>query len=140
MKALVAVDGSDHALHAARTLVDLAKHCSGTRAHLLNVQPHVPYTAVLGGERQAQVERWTRERGEEALRGTCEMLASAGVPYEVEVVAADAALAIVRTAVDRQCDFILMGTRGMGALMGIALGSVAAKVVQLAELPVTLVR
>jgi nucleotide-binding universal stress UspA family protein len=33
-----------------------------------------------------------------------------------------------------------MGTRGLGALAGLALGSVATKVVHLAEVPVTLVR
>lgn len=140
MKALIAVDGSVHALRAARTLVDLAKHCRDTRAHLLNVQPHVPYLAALGDARDAQVERWMQERGNAALQETCEMLAEAGVPFEIEVVAADPALAIVRTATERRCDFILMGTRGMSALMGIALGSVAAKVIQVAELPVTLVR
>jgi nucleotide-binding universal stress UspA family protein len=33
-----------------------------------------------------------------------------------------------------------MGTRGMGAIAGMALGSVANKVVHLADLPITLVK
>ncbi len=37
-------------------------------------------------------------------------------------------------------DVIVMGTRGMGALANLALGSTATKVVHLAEVPVTLVK
>ena len=140
MKALLAVDGSTHALRAARALVDLAKHCADTRAHVLNVQPHIPYVDLLGEERQAPIERWLQERGKEAMESACEVLTVAGVPFEVEVLSADAPLAIARIAVERHCDFILMGTRGMGTIAGIALGSVATKVVHLAEIPVTLVK
>jgi nucleotide-binding universal stress UspA family protein len=81
-----------------------------------------------------------QERGKEAMEGACQVLTLARVPFEVEVVAADAALAIARIALERHCDFILMGTRGMGAIAGIALGSIATKVVHLADLPVTLVK
>jgi len=140
MKALLAVDGSTHALRATRTLVDLAKHCADTRAHVLNVQPHIPYVALLGEEQQDPIERWVQERGKEAMESACQLLTVAGLPFEVEVVSADAPLAIARIALERHCDFILMGTRGMGAIAGIALGSVATKVIHLADLPVTLVR
>lgn len=37
-------------------------------------------------------------------------------------------------------DVIVMGTRGMGALGNLALGSTATKVVHLADVPVTLVK
>ena len=140
MKALLAVDGSTHALRAARTLVDLAKHCADTSAHVLNVQPHIPHIALLGEGRQGPIDRWVQERGKEAMEGACKVLTVAGVPFEVEVLSADAPLAIARIAVERRCDFILMGTRGMGAIAGMALGSVATKVVHLADLPVTLVK
>jgi nucleotide-binding universal stress UspA family protein len=140
MKALLAVDGSAHALRATQTLVGLAKHCADTRAHVLNVQPHISYVALLGEERQPAIERWVQERGKEAMESACEMLKVAGVPFEFEVVSAEAPLAIARIALERHCDFILMGTRGMGAIAGMALGSVATKVVHIADLPVTLVK
>ena len=140
MKALLAVDGSTHALRAAQTLGELAKHCAGARAHVLNVQPHVPYLDLLGDERKSSVDRLMQERGMDAMESACKALTLAGVPFEVEIVSGDAALAIVRVAVAKQCDFILMGTRGMGAIAGMALGSVATKVAHLADLPVTLVK
>lgn len=38
------------------------------------------------------------------------------------------------------CDAIVMGTRGMGLVAGLVLGSVAQKVVHLAPMPVTVVK
>lgn len=140
MKALLAVDGSTHAFRAAQTLAQLAKHCAGTRAHVLNVQPHVPYLDLLGEDRKLSVDQLMQERGRDAVESACKALTVAGVPFEVEVVSGDAPSAIARIAVAKQCDFILMGTRGMGAVAGMALGSVATKVAHLAELPVTLVK
>lgn len=39
-----------------------------------------------------------------------------------------------------QCAAMAMGTRGPGAVAGLVLGSVAARIVQLAPVPVTLVK
>ena len=47
---------------------------------------------------------------------------------------------IVRVAKLEGVDPIMMGTRGMGALGKLLLGSTANKVVHLAEVPVTLVK
>ena len=52
----------------------------------------------------------------------------------------DAATTIARRADSLQCEGIVMGTRGMGAIANLLLGSVAAKVVHLANVPVTLVK
>lgn len=140
MKVLLAVDGSDCALRAARTLAEWAKTCNGTCAHVLNAQPVVPYMDLLGEARRDRVEAWVQELGRQTVQGACDVLAGAGVPFEVEVLESDAAPAIARIALERHCDFILMGSRGMSAIAGFALGSVAAKVVHLAGVPVTLVK
>ena len=47
---------------------------------------------------------------------------------------------IVRVAREVGADQIVMGTRGLGALGNLFLGSVATPVVRLAEIPVTLVK
>ncbi|MCJ9712965.1 universal stress protein, partial [Bordetella hinzii] len=41
---------------------------------------------------------------------------------------------------EKQCDRIVMGTRGLGAVGGLVLGSVAQKVIHLSPVPVTLVK
>jgi nucleotide-binding universal stress UspA family protein len=43
-------------------------------------------------------------------------------------------------AEEQRVDGIVMGTRGLGPVKGLVLGSVANKVIHLAEVPVTLVK
>ena len=47
---------------------------------------------------------------------------------------------IADCARDLQCDAIVMGTRGLGAIQTLLLGSVAVKVIHLADQPVTLIK
>jgi len=47
---------------------------------------------------------------------------------------------IANYAKEKQCDRIVMGTRGLGAVGGLLLGSVARKVIHLADVPITLVK
>ena len=58
----------------------------------------------------------------------------------LHLVIGDPATAIVKLARRLNCDLIVMGTRGMGKVAGLVLGSVATKVVHLADAPVTLVK
>lgn len=51
-----------------------------------------------------------------------------------------AAAAVIAPAAEHDCDVIVMGTRGMGAVGSLVMGSVAQKVVHLAPVPVTLVK
>jgi nucleotide-binding universal stress UspA family protein len=48
--------------------------------------------------------------------------------------------AIAALAWELGCDLIVMGTHGMGSIAGLALGSVASKVIHLAGVPVTVVK
>jgi nucleotide-binding universal stress UspA family protein len=82
-----------------------------------------------------------QRKGSEALLApAAEKVRAAGVPYTTQIEAGDAATTIARRADALQCEGIVMGTRGMGAIANLLLGSVAVKVVHLANLPVTLVK
>lgn len=140
MKVLLAVDGSIHSLRAAQFLVELASSRGPMELHVLNVQPYVRHLALLEADTQDHVDRLLLERGREATASVCAVLERSGHPYELHVVADDAAEAIVRAARERSCDVIVMGRRGMGTAAGLALGSVALKVLHLADVPVTLVK
>ena len=45
-----------------------------------------------------------------------------------------------RNAGDKQCEQIVMGSRGMGTVSNLVLGSVNSKVIHLANVPVLLVK
>jgi nucleotide-binding universal stress UspA family protein len=47
---------------------------------------------------------------------------------------------IAQYAKEKGCDQIVMGTRGLGTVQGLLLGSVATKVIHLANVPVMLVK
>jgi nucleotide-binding universal stress UspA family protein len=139
MKVLLAVDGSECAVRAAGFLVQLL---AGREAQvtLVNVQPPVAYADLLSAETRTRVDELIAERGRRAAREALEVLAAAGIPGNLKVLSGDAAPVIVSTARQLGCGLIIIGTHGLGALAGLALGSVAIKVVHLAEVPVTVVK
>jgi nucleotide-binding universal stress UspA family protein len=58
---------------------------------------------------------------------------------DVRVLVGDPAESIVETARRGRYSEIVMGTRGLGTLKGLLLGSVVTKVIQLSRVPVTVV-
>ena len=78
--------------------------------------------------------------GEEILRRARSLHDRAGVPYATSILFGVPAETIVRYAEDQDIDVIFTGTRGMGALRNVLLGSVATKVVGSAQVPAALVK
>lgn len=68
------------------------------------------------------------------------MAREAGVDFTTEVRIGEVAREIAKAADEKGCDAIVMGTRGMGAIGNLVMGSVATKVIHLTKLPVTLVK
>lgn len=139
MRVLLAVDGSIHAHRAAEFLIGLARE-RPMELHVLNVQPPVRYLSILEPDVQERAARLQLEAGREVAAPVCELLERAALRYELHVVCDDPTEAIVRLARERGCGMIVMGTRGMGAIASLVLGSVALKVIHVAEVPVTLVK
>jgi nucleotide-binding universal stress UspA family protein len=139
VKVLLAVDGSESALRAAKFVVQLV---AGREAQveLVNVQPPVTYVELLAAATRSRVERLIAERGRRAAAEALNVMKSAGIASRLKVLSGDAAPAIVSAARKRGCGLIVMGTHGRGAVAGLALGSVAARVIRLAEVPVTVVK
>lgn len=137
---LVAVDGSDHALRAVRhMLAEKDAYRDPIHLVLVNVQASVVSGAVKMFLEPAQIDRFHREEGEAALAGARDLVTAAGVSAEHHILVGDPAENLTRLARDTGCRQIVMGTRGLGAISGMLLGSVAAKVVHRSEVPVLLV-
>ena len=62
------------------------------------------------------------------------------VPYRVGSRVGSPATEILQQVRDTECDAIIMGTRGMGSLANLVIGSVTTKVIHLVEVPVTLIK
>lgn len=139
-KILLPVDGSAGSAHAARHVAGLATLVPGLEVHLVNVQPPANDWMVRRMLKAEELADMEREWAEAALGPAREILRSAGLACTEHVVQGEVAQAIARLATELGCDQIVMGTRGQSALSGLLLGSVAIKVLHLAEVPVTLVK
>lgn len=131
---LVPVDGSEAALNALRHAMAV-----GTDIEIINVQPKADMPALLLHMTQSNIDKVQQEHGESMLAGARKVLDEAGRPYRAHVLIGEPAAKIVRVAKSQGADLIVMGTRGMTAIGNLALGSTAAKVVHLSDVPVTLV-
>jgi nucleotide-binding universal stress UspA family protein len=136
---LVPVDGSAASSRAARHAAARAQ-VSGAMLHVLYVQP-----LLMAGEISALVTREMavesrRRESDRVLRRACAPLARVKAQHQVHSASGSVAQTIVRCAKKLGCDEIVMGTRGMGAVGNLVLGSVAARVVRLSRVPVTLVK
>lgn len=140
MQVLVPVDGSDCSLRALARAIEAVKPARGV-VHLMNVQPAFDdYGMIPAYMTRGKHHELMRARTQAALAPAVARLRRAGVRSLVHTAAGDTASAIVRAARRQGCDSIVMGTRGMGAIGGLIVGSVANKVIHLASVPVTLVK
>jgi nucleotide-binding universal stress UspA family protein len=142
LKWLVPVDGSESAVRAVSHMIDKIQWFKQPiEIHLLNVQHPMPYgnrvTSVIGHDKVAQ---YHHEEGLAALQPTRAKLDAAGVKYVFHIGVGDAAETIVEYAKEKGCHQIVMGTRGLGSVSNMIMGSVATKVIHLTDIPVLLVK
>ena len=135
---LLGVDGSNNALHAAKTASDLARNL---KSEILRVvvayEPVPPYL----GEPNLQVAISARlKEAEEILEKALEVVGKIPGEVHTEILEGSPAEAILDVANTRKSDLIVMASRGLGRLAGALLGSQSQKVVQHAPCPVLIVR
>lgn len=140
IKILLPVDGSENSGRAIQHLIMLHKQCAAMDIHVVNVQPAFLYIEVFLKTGQDVVDAWSHKAGKAAVHSACSLLVAAGIPYTLELLEGEIAETLVKYAEKKQCDMIVMGTRGMGTVANLLLGSVATKVIHLAHIPVTLVK
>lgn len=137
LRILLPVDGSDNALRAIRFLLKKAAlFRDPLEIHLLNVQHPFPGT-IRGVNDLAQQEH--RDQGLVALAPARKLFDDAGVQYAHHISVGEAPEIIARYVEDKNIDQVVMGTRGLGTISGMLLGSVATKVLHLVHVPVLLV-
>jgi nucleotide-binding universal stress UspA family protein len=138
-KVLLPVDGSRSAFEAALYLVHFVRQHGPIEVHVTNVQPR-----SLGWSSQSEdagnVVGPQAIDAHLALKSVLHALSEAGIAYQTHLKLGDPATTLVALANELGCDHIVMGTRGLGAISGIVLGSVARDVLHLATVPVICVK
>jgi nucleotide-binding universal stress UspA family protein len=139
---LVPVDGSEASNRAVEHVLKRIGLCKdAVEIHLLNVQRGVPGgSAVSSHVGHDALRQHHQEEAMKALAPAMQKLDAAGVRYVHHIAVGEPADIIVHFAKEKQCDEILMGTRGLGGAASLLLGSVATQVIHLANVPVLLVK
>jgi len=134
---LLAYDGSDHSQRAARIAGDLARQQTKAELWLVCAVDPVPPDVGVSYMDQLIVER--TQTGETLLKQAREVVGK-GIPLHDELLFGSPAESIMEIAEVRKCDLIIMGTRGLGGLRGLLLGSQIQKVISLSKCPVLAVK
>jgi nucleotide-binding universal stress UspA family protein len=136
---LVPVDGSDTARRAVSHVAHVYRGLGSADVRLLNVQP-APVGWQTRHVAEETIKAHARQRAEETLAEARRILEAAGLAYTVHIEFGEPAETIARLCGVLGCDSITMGTRGLGLVGKLVIGSVATKVLHLVDVPVTLVK
>lgn len=135
---LLGVDGSENALHAAKTAGDLARNMKSKILRIVVAfEPVPPY---LGEPNLQTVISARVKEADDIMHKAIEAVGEISGEIHTEVLEGSPAEAILDVANTRKSDLIVMGSRGLGRLTGLLLGSQSQKVVQHAPCPVLIVR
>lgn len=140
LRIVIAVDGSEPSLRAIEAAARLAKHTE-VEAVLLNVRPAAGYHGDLSPREYERIGMEERDRQTRVLDSALEHARQVGLERVIgQAESGTPEIDIPRVATERAADFIAMGTRGLGSLGGLLLGSVAQRVVHHSAVPVLLVK
>lgn len=137
---LLPVDGSEPAARAVEYVCALRDVRIPVEVQLLNVQIPIASGNVRRFVSQETIDAYCRAEGERALGAAKKALQAAGMTFNEHIVAGHAGQTIASQASHWGCTRIVMGTRGLGALANVVVGSTALRVMHLSEIPVTLVK
>ncbi|MFA5826655.1 MAG: universal stress protein [Gallionellaceae bacterium] len=141
MKILIPVDGSANADHAVDYVIaDAANLKMAPQVCLLNVQWKLDTGNVKLFINQETINDYYREQGAAALAQARAKLDAAGLAYTYHISVGSPAEAVVHYAQEHEVDQIVMSAHGQTTLSTLLLGSVASKVIHLAQIPVLLVK
>lgn len=137
---LIAIDGSTPSLNAVDYVIrEAASRELKPQIFLINVQTALSGDITRFVDSKA-VEEFHREAGDAALAGAKEKLAAAGLAHTAHILIGAAAPTIVEFAKARGCSLIIMGTHGLGSVIGLFMGTVTNKVIHLTDIPVLLIK
>lgn len=142
MRILIAVDGSESSSRAVQHVIQRSQACAGHESfaiHVLNVQTPLPGAVgmFLDGK---DLRDYHREEGMKALKPAVDLLDAASIKHQIHIEVGKPAEVVARYAEQLPADEIAMGTRGLGNVADIILGSTTEDVLRLISVPLVLVK
>lgn len=136
-KILYATDGSEPSQMALKYAIELANTYG---AEVIIVHAYEPVLALLETPFYHTLLEPRLTEGETLLHELEAEFQAQGVIAHHELLQGPACEAIMKTAIEEDCDLIIMGARGLGELGSLLLGSTSHDVIRNAHCPVLVVR
>lgn len=138
-KILIPVDGSECALDAVRHALELCGHGLRARFVVANVQsPANLYELVVAHDPQV-LQQVSEAAGRDLMRSAVALLQAAGQTVEQDVATGDPAHTLIEILERHACDAVVLSAHGASGYRT-QLGTVAHELLQIAPVPVTVVR
>ena len=135
---LLAVDGSDHAMRAAKVASEMARCVKAVELRV--VVAYDPIPPYLGEPNLQGAINARLDDAQDVLQKAVNAVGEIPGEIHTELIEGNSAEAIIEVAKTRKSDVIVMGSRCLGRLAGLVLGSTSQKVVSHAPCPVLIVR
>lgn len=137
---LIPYDDSESSRHALAYALDPKLVPAEAMLHLINVQLWPPaYSEYVTPMYIADIHESLTQCGHAVLAPAVERIKAAGRENSADVRLGNISEQIVERARELGCEQIVMGRRGLSAIKGLFLGSIATRVLHLTDLPVTLI-
>jgi nucleotide-binding universal stress UspA family protein len=142
MKILVPVDGSPASIRATKLAIKQMKATAGSSLIIMSVQNLATAGLTEGAllMPSAWIDEQEEEAADEALQEAVAACREAGASYVTRLERGAVAATIDRVAREENVAHIMMGTRGLGGVRGVLLGSVTTQLLHLTDVPVTLIK
>jgi nucleotide-binding universal stress UspA family protein len=136
-KILVPIDGSKNAVRALEYVALRARRGENIQAHVLFVQPTaLPSMYVT----RSMIKEWQKTERDRVFSNPKVKTLTKGLKAHICLETGDIAQSILKAARKERCAEIVMGSRGLGQLKRLVLGSIATKIIHAAPVPVTVVK
>jgi nucleotide-binding universal stress UspA family protein len=135
---LIPTDGSEQAANAVEEGIRLADELGATVHALYVVDKFEAKIVPITGEQERKREEYM-EYGERVVDEVAELASEAGIERVTAVETGVDHKTIVNYVEENDIDMVVIGSRGLGSVEEMILGSTADKVVRLVDKPVTVV-
>lgn len=136
---VVACDGSEHSLHAAKMAADLAK-ATGQTLKLLAVFPGSKVERlVVSGVWPTELEEEAKNYGRKVFDAAKQTVSGVADPEEEILLQGEPAKEIIEYLEENPGTHMVLGRRGHSMVRSLTLGSISEKVLRHANGPVTVV-
>jgi nucleotide-binding universal stress UspA family protein len=141
MKILVAIDGSENSIRALNYAIALAgKMTEPSSLVLVNAHDDISLRGASQFVGKEAVNDYLDDLSRSELAEAIALAEKSPLPFESTFARGQVAQAIVKVASERAVDLIVLGSKGRSALSDLLIGSVATRVIAMAEIPVTLIK